>query len=172
MRFYDHAWLFLVYYFNSKKLRVDSLIMQLKLWFIWKPCNIIYLWNDISKHASVSYLASGLESRTQGLKPRTHTQEKIQVSGQGPTFRGQTLSRLRTGILEAKDTKRKCFPKKRSLRKNIANFPRNSGVLQKKSLHKFSARSLAKKKDDHDPGPFSTNRKNSAVRGQSIFEDF
>ena len=42
-----------------------------------------------------------MESRTQGSRPRPNTQKKIR--GQGQPFRGQTLSRPRTGMLEAKD---------------------------------------------------------------------
>ena len=41
--------------------------------------------------------------------------KKIRGQGQGQPFRGQTLSRPRTGMLEAKDQghKRKCSPKKK-----------------------------------------------------------
>ena len=51
------------------------------------------------------------ESRSQGSRPRT---QKIQGQGQGQPFRGQTLSRPRTEILEAKDQihRRKCSAKK------------------------------------------------------------
>ena len=47
--------------------------------------------------------------------------KKIRGQGQGQPFRGQTLSRPRTGMLEAKAKdqghKRKCSPKKRSSQK-------------------------------------------------------
>ena len=53
-----------------------------------------------------------VESRTQGSRPRPRTQKKseakakdtkkIRGQGQGQPFRGQTLSRPRTGMLEAK----------------------------------------------------------------------
>ena len=50
----------------------------------------------------------------------------------------------RTELLEAKDTMRKCSPKKgHRSKKKIANFPRISGVLPKKGHQNFSARSLA-----------------------------
>ena len=41
------------------------------------------------------------------------------IRGQGQPFRGQTLSRPRTGMLEAKDQghSRKCSPKKKVLKK-------------------------------------------------------
>ena len=69
-----------------------------------------------------------VESRTQGSRPRA---QKIQ--GQGHTFRGQILSRPRTGLLKAKDTMRKCSPtKKRATLKIFASFPQTSGDLKKK----------------------------------------
>ena len=45
--------------------------------------------------------------------------KKIRGQGQGQPFRGQTLSRPRTGMLEAKDQghKRKCSPKKKKKKK-------------------------------------------------------
>ena len=44
------------------------------------------------------------------------------IRGQGQPFRGQTLSRPRTGMLEPKDQghKRKCSPKKKSLQKSFS----------------------------------------------------
>ena len=74
-----------------------------------------------------------MESRTQGSRSRPRTQKKIRGQGQGQPFRGQTLSRPRTGMLEAKAKdrghKRKCSPrKKKGLHKNF------SGDLQKKKV--------------------------------------
>ena len=45
--------------------------------------------------------------------------KKIRGQGQGQPFRGQTLSRPRTGMLEAKDQghSRKCSPKKKVFKK-------------------------------------------------------
>ena len=45
-----------------------------------------------------------VESRTQGSRPRPSVQKKKKIRGQGywQPFRGQTLSRLRTGVLVAK----------------------------------------------------------------------
>ena len=58
-----------------------------------------------------------VESRTHGSTPRT--QKKIR--GQGHPFQEQTLSRPRTGMLEAKakdqEHKRKCSPKKKFFKK-------------------------------------------------------
>ena len=56
-----------------------------------------------------------VQSRTQGSGPRT--QKKKRGQGQGQPFRGQTLSRPRTGMLEPKAKvhghKRKCSPKEK-----------------------------------------------------------
>ena len=65
------------------------------------------------------------------------------IRGQGQPFRGQTLSRPRTGMLEAKAKdqghKRKCSPKKKSLYKNF--FKRSQ---KKRSSQKFFRRSPQK----------------------------
>ena len=56
----------------------------------------------------------GVEDTTLGAKAKDT--KKFRGQGQGQPFRGQTLSRPRTGMLEAKDQghRRKCSPKKRS----------------------------------------------------------
>ena len=68
-----------------------------------------------------------VESRTQGSRLRPRTQKKIPGQGQGQPFRGQTLSRPGTGMLEAKAKdqghKAKCSPKKRSLQKFFRRSP-------------------------------------------------
>ena len=74
--------------------------------------------------------------RTQGSRPRT--QKKFQ--GQGQPFRGQTLSRPRTGMLEAKakDTSASALQKKRSSQKFFRRSPQKN-VFQKifQALHKI-----------------------------------
>ena len=75
---------------------------------------------------------------SRGLKARAKAKDtkKIRGQGQGQPFLGQTLSRPRTGMLEAKAKhqghKRKCFPKKKEkgLHKNF------SGDLHKKTFSK------------------------------------
>ena len=68
--------------------------------------------------------------------------KKIRGQGQGQPFRGQTLSKPRTGMLEAKDQghKRKCSPKKkkRSSQKFFKRSPLKT-VFQKifHALHKI-----------------------------------
>ena len=73
----------------------------------------------------------------------TKDTKKIRGQGQGQPFRGQTLSRPRTGMLEAKDQghKRKCSPKKKK-KKVFTKFFRRSpqkNVFQKifQALHKI-----------------------------------
>ena len=68
--------------------------------------------------------------------------KKIRGQGQGQPFRGQTLSRPRTGMLEAKDQghKRKCSAKKK---RTSQKFFRRSP--KKKGLHKNFSSDLHKK---------------------------
>ena len=95
-----------------------------------------------------------MESRTQGSRPRPRTQKKseakakdtkkIRGQGQGQPFRGQTLSRPKTGMLEAKakdqghkraqvlSKKKKVFTKifqaistKKRFPKNFSSAPQN-----------------------------------------------
>ena len=68
------------------------------------------------------------------LEAKAKDTKKIRSQGQGQPFRGQTLSRPRTGMLEAKAKdqghKHKCSPKKKGLRKNF------SSDLHKKTFSK------------------------------------
>ena len=97
--------------------------------------------------------------------------KKIQGQGEGQPYRGQTLSRPRTGMLEAKDQghNAKVISKKEKVYtlQKFVNFPKNSGILQeKKCLQKVFASSLAlseTKQNCHHLGPFSARQKNSAV---------
>ena len=78
------------------------------------------------------------------LEAKAKDTKKIRGHGQGQPFRGQTLSRPRTGMLEAKAKdqghKRKCSPKKKGLHRNFL------GDLQKKGLHKNFLGNLEEKK--------------------------
>ena len=85
-----------------------------------------------------------VESRTQGSRPRPRTQQKNPRQGQGhkkiggqdqeQPFRGLTLSRPRTGMLEAKDQGHR---RERSPTKGLqTNF---SGDLQNFNDSKYSA---------------------------------
>ena len=71
----------------------------------------------------------GVEDTRLEAKAKAKDTKKIrgQGQGQGQPFRGQTLSRPRTGMLEAKAKdqghSRKCFPKKKGLQKSFSgNF--------------------------------------------------
>ena len=76
----------------------------------------------------------GVEDTRLEAKAKAKDTKKIQGQGQGQLFRGQTLSRPRTGMIEAKAKdqghKRKCPPKKKGLHKNF------SGDLHKKRFPK------------------------------------
>ena len=108
---------------------------------------------------------TGLQRWSLGHKARGQGQghKKIRGQGQGQAFREQTLSRPRTGMLEAKAKdqghKHKCSPKKRSSQKFFWRSPK------KRSSQNFSS-DLHKKTF---PKNFSTaprnfnNSKNSAV---------
>ena len=100
------------------------------------------------------------------LEAKAKDTKKIRGQGQGQPFRGQTLSRPRTGMLEAKakdqGQKRKCSPKKKKgLYKNF------SGDLQKKKVSTKIFQAISTKKPF--PKNFSSapqnfnNSKNTAV---------
>ena len=86
-----------------------------------------------SEVAFVLHLFTEVESRTQGSRPRPRTQKKIRGQRQGQPFRGQTLSRPRTGMPEAKDQEhsRKCSPKKKKgLQKSFSGNLQFIGVTK------------------------------------------
>ena len=97
-------------------------------------------------------LGFGLEARggveDTRLEAKAKDTKKIRGQGQGQPFRGQTLSRPRTGMLEAKAKdqghKRKCSPKKKKKKKRSSQkFFRRSP--KKKGLHKNFSSDLHKK---------------------------
>ena len=63
----------------------------------------------------------GVEDSRLEAKAKAKDTKKIRGQGQGQPFRGQTLSRPRTGMLEAKDQghSRKGFPKKKTSSKKF-----------------------------------------------------
>ena len=79
------------------------------------------------------------------LEAKAKDTKKIRGQGQGQPFRGQTLSRPRTGMLEAKATdqghKRKCSPKKK--KRSSQKFFRRS-PKKKRSSQTFFKRSPQK----------------------------
>ena len=90
----------------------------------------------------------GVEDTRLEAKAKDTKKIRGQGLGQGQPFRGQTLSRPRTGMLEAKAKdqghKRKCSPKtKKGLHKNFSRDLQK----KKKGLHKnFYKRSPQKKR--------------------------
>ena len=100
------------------------------------------------------------------LEAKAKDTKKIRGQGQGQPFRGQTLSRPRKGMLEAKvkdqGHKRKCSPKKKKVITKIFQ-----AISKKKGLHKNFSSDLHKKKGLHKnfstaPQYFNCS-KNSAV---------
>ena len=83
--------------------------------------------------------------RTEGSRPRPRTQKKIR--GQVQLFREQTLSKPRTGMLEAKvkdqGHRRRCSQKKGLQKFFSGDFQKRKTKKNKKGLCKFSARFLA-----------------------------
>ena len=130
-----------------------------------------------------------MKSKTQGSRPRSRTQK---IQDQGYTFQGQILSSPRTGLLEAKDTARKCFPKK-GLRSKCSQVFRKLQAISKKTkkkgfrpqIHKFCTKFVRQKlflqvllraprrnNIAHDIGTFSPGQKIllSSSRGLAGFE--
>ena len=66
------------------------------------------------------------------LEAKAKDTKKIRGQGQGQPFRGQTLSRPRTEMLEAKDQghSRKCFPNKKGLQKSFSGNLQFIGVAR------------------------------------------
>ena len=77
------------------------------------------------------HIRGGVEDKR--LEAKAKDTKKIRGQGQGQPFRGQTLSRPRTGIIEAKakDASASALQKKKGLHKNF------SGGLQKKVFTKI-----------------------------------
>ena len=90
------------------------------------------------------FIRGGVEDTR--LEAKAKDTKKIRGQGQGQPFRGQNLSRPRTGMLEAKDQghKRKCSPKKK--KKSSQKFFRQSPKKKKVFTKIFQAISKKKKK--------------------------
>ena len=96
---------------------------------------MLHLISDLLHWLKQQRWSGGHKARGQGQRHK-----KIRGQGQGQPFRGQTLSRPRTGMLEAKDQghKRECSPKKRSSQKFFKRSPQKN-VFKKifQALHKI-----------------------------------
>ena len=123
-------------------LKISDDVIACELWFGAPPIKNPGYAYACTIHLSYQYKLAEVESRTQGSRPRPRTQ-KIRGQGQGQPFRGQTLSRPRTGMLEAKAKdqghKRTCSPKKKRSSKNFFKQSPQKNVFQKifQALHKI-----------------------------------
>ena len=88
---------------------------------IWENCDkVVSIWAEIqTKHAKVQYCGNKMVEKALGVKlrggvedTRLEAKDTKKFRGQRQPFRGLTLSRPRTGMLEAKDTGAKVFQKK------------------------------------------------------------
>ena len=82
---------------------------------------------------NVLYHFSDLRARGGVEDTRLEAKDTKKIRGQGQPFRGQTLSRPRTGMLEAKDQghKRKCSPKKKRSSQNFFKHSPQKNVFEK-----------------------------------------
>ena len=76
----------------------------------------------------------GVEDTRLEAKAKAKDTKKIRGQGQGQPFRGQTLTRPKTGMLEAKAKeqghRRKCSPKKKGLQKSFLGNHQFIGVAK------------------------------------------
>ena len=83
------------------------------------------------------------------LEAKAKDTKKIRGQGQGQPFRGQTLSRPRTGMLEAKAKdqrhKRKCSPKKKRSSQKFSRRPPKKKLKKKVFTKIFQAISTKKR---------------------------
>ena len=106
---------------------------------------------DETFYVIVMLSRGGVEDTRLEAKAKDTKKIRGQGQGQGQPFRGQTLSKPRTGMLEAKAKdqghKRKCSPKKkkRSSQKFFRRSPKKKKINKKKGLHKNFSSDLHKK---------------------------
>ena len=100
------------------------------------------------------------------LEAKAKDTKKIRGQGQGKPFRGQTLSRPRTGMLEAKAKdqghKRKCSPKKKKVFTKIFQAISKKKKVFTKIFQAISTKKRFPKKFSSAPQNFN-NLKNTAV---------
>ena len=91
----------------------------------------------------------GVEDTRLEAKAKAKDTKKIRGQGQGQPFRGQTLSRPRTGMLEAKAKdqghKAQVLSKKKKKRSSQKFFRRSQKKKKKKGLHKNFSSDLHEK---------------------------
>ena len=108
----------------------------------------------------------GVEDTRLEAKAKVKDTKKIRGQGQGQPFRGQTLSRPRTGMLKAKANdqghKRKCSPKKRPSQKFFRRSPKKKKKVFTKIFLAISPKKRFLKNFSTAPQNFN-NSKNTAV---------
>ena len=110
-------------------------IFFVSLAFGLEPC---VLDSTSGNYALGLMIRGGVEDTRLETKAKAKDTKKILGQGQGQPFRGQTLSRPRTGMLEAKDQghKAKCSPKKKKKKKVFTKiFQAITKIFQ--ALHKI-----------------------------------
>ena len=95
------------------------------------PTNSMLAWEHTILYL---FIRGGVEDTR--LEAKAKDSKKIRGQGQGQPFRGQTLSRPRTGMLEAKAKnqghKRKCSPKKKVFTKIFQAISKNFQAISTK----------------------------------------
>ena len=105
-----------------------ALVWRGRPWIIYHSKCIIVGYSKTPNWIAVVVIRGGVED----TKLEAKATKKIRGQGQGQRFRGQTLSRPRTGMLEAKDQghSRKCSPKKKGLQKSFSGNLQFIGVAR------------------------------------------
>ena len=106
-------------------------------------------YNNMKKNSYIQHIRGGVEDTRLEAKAKAKDTKKIRGQGQGQPFRGQTLSRPRTGMLEAKAKdhghKAQVLSKKKKKKKRSSQkFFRRSPKKKKRSAQKFFKRSPLK----------------------------
>ena len=109
---------------------------------------------------------------SRGHKARGQGQGHKKIRGQGQPFRGQTLSRPRTGMLEAKDQghKLKCSPKKKVFAKIFQAISKKKRKVFTKIFQAIPTKKRFPKNFSSAPQNFNNSKKVlSSSRGQANF---
>ena len=101
-------------------------------------------------------------SRSHKARGQGQGHKKIRGQGQGQPYRGQTLSRPRTGMLEAKDQGYNALQKQKKSSEKIFRRSQKQKRSSEKIFRRFPEKKLFSKKIFGAPHTFN-NSKNSAV---------
>ena len=128
-------------------------MMCCKILFIYNCCNQLCQKHcDNMNYCHQINIRGGVEDTRLEAKAKAKDTKKIRGQGQGQPFRGQTLSRPRTGMLEAKAKdqghKAQVLSKKKKKKRSSQKFFRRSPKKKKKKkkgLHKNFSSDLHEK---------------------------